>query len=262
MTFDQRLSHNVLDRSWTLFWRAWILVARNWVISLGLFVEISAGLIHVCACVRIAALLWEEQLASQIGDYPFEVFYLLPQARILLFFYFVLLFELVIFGLVQVFPVALWQRVYWLISSPVCLSLKRIPFQCNLSQLPVLHLKFLTELSHLLFVVIDFVHELSFLKFILIQGPCKFVNFSIPLSQDFIHVMVFFFEFVNELGESFDFLLLSFELFCEFFVHNGKGGGLFSFLFVLFEFLGFFIFKVFESLAHSLIFSLNFFVAH
>lgn len=262
MTLDQGLSHNVFDRSWTLFGWSIVLVARDWVIALGLFVEISAGLVHVCACVRIAALLWEEQLASQVGDYAFEVFYLLSQARILLFFYFVLLLQLVVFGLVQVFPVALWQRVYRLISSPVCLSLKRIPFQRNLSQLPVLHFKFLTDLSHLLFVVIDFVHELSLLKFILIERPCKFINFPISLSQDFIHVMVFLFEFVNESGQSFDFLFLSFEFFCQFFVHNRKGGGLFSLLFVLFEFFGFFVFEVFESLAHSLILSLNFFVAH
>ena len=74
--------------------------------------------------------------------------------------------------------------------------------------------------------------------------------------------MVFCFEFIDELGQSFDFLLLSFEFFGQFFVHNGKGGGLFSLLFVLFEFFGFFVFEVFESLAHSLILSLNFFVAH
>lgn len=164
--------------------------------------------------------------------------------------------------MVKVFPVGLRQRIYRLIPPPVRFSLEGVPLQRDLSKFPIFHLNLFTELSKLLLVVINLVHKLGLLELILVQGTGHLFHLSVPLSENLVHVVVFFLKFLDELGESFSLLFFRLELFCELLVHDGESCGLFALLLIFFELLSFFIFEVLKAVTHSLIFTFYLLVAH
>lgn len=97
-----------------------------------------------------------------------EFFGFAPEFLVLMSYELVLMLELLVFVLVELFPIGLGKRTHRLLPPPVPLGFEGVSLQLDLLHFSTLKVELVRELAELFLVVANLIHVLCLFKLVLV----------------------------------------------------------------------------------------------